>query len=129
MIALLGPLPKVLLARSKAMSERNWPQLVTNNAGEHCNNAEGFFGGSFFNAEGGLTTIPYVSTLHTNSAQDEFRYSELLPSRSLEDIASFLEEKGREAFLSFFRQMLAWLPEKRKTARELIDHPFFKLGG
>ncbi|KAJ9490350.1 hypothetical protein VN97_g2932 [Penicillium thymicola] len=111
MIALLGAPPEVLLAKSKAMSECNWPQPITNDAGELCNNAQEFFNGPFFNTE------------------DEFRYSELIPSRSLEDTAPFLEEKDREAFLSFVRQMLTWLPEKRKSARELMDHPFLKLGG
>ncbi|GFF73137.1 SRSF protein kinase 3 [Aspergillus lentulus] len=110
MIALLGPPPGVLLAMSKAMSERNWPQPVTNDAGKLCNNAQEFFDGPFFNAE------------------DKFRHNELIPSRSLEDTIRFLEEKDREAFLSFARQMLTWLPEKRKTARELMDHPFLKLG-
>jgi serine/threonine protein kinase len=50
----------------------------------------------------------------------------LIPSRSLADTAPFLEEEDPEAFLSFVRQMLTWLPEKRKTARELMDHPFLK---
>lgn len=59
MIALLGPPPKVLLAKSKALSEHNWPQPVVNDAGELCNNAREFFYGPFFNAEGGLTTILY----------------------------------------------------------------------
>lgn len=59
---------------------------------------------------------------------DEFRYKELIPSRRLEDTIPFLEEKDREAFLSFARQMLTWLPEKRKIARELMDHQFLKLG-
>ncbi|KAF4154528.1 hypothetical protein CNMCM6936_005944 [Aspergillus lentulus] len=110
MIALLGPPPGVLLAKLKAMSERNWPQPVTNDAGKLCNNAQEFFDGPFFNAE------------------DKFRHNELIPSRSLEDTIQFFEEKDREAFLSFARQMLTWLPEKRKTARELMDHPFLKLG-
>ena len=60
---------------------------------------------------------------------DEFRYSEFIPSLNLEDTITILEEKDREAFLSFARQMLSWQPEKRKTARELMDHPFLKLGG
>ncbi|KAJ5570104.1 uncharacterized protein N7459_009534 [Penicillium hispanicum] len=110
MIALLGPPPKVMLAKSKAMSELNWPQPVTNNTGQLCNNAQEFFEGPFFDEK------------------DEFRHNELVPSRGLEDTTPFLEEKDREAFLSFVRQMLTWLPEKRKTARELMDHPFLKLG-
>ncbi|KKK26138.1 serine/threonine-protein [Aspergillus rambellii] len=111
MIALLGPPPGALLAKSKAMSEHNWPQPVTNDSGALCNNAQEFFSGPFFNAEG------------------KFCYNELIPSGCLEDKAPFLEENDREAFLSFVRDMLTWLPEKRKTARELMDHPFLKLGG
>ncbi|PYI04873.1 protein kinase, partial [Aspergillus sclerotiicarbonarius CBS 121057] len=109
MIALLGPPPKELLAKSKAMSEHNWPQPITNNSGKLCNNIQEFFGGPFFNAEA------------------EFQHTALIPSRSLQDTISFLGEKDREAFLSFVRQMLTWNPEKRMTARELMDHPFLKL--
>lgn len=61
--------------------------------------------------------------------QDEFLHNELIPRRSLADTTSFLEEKDQEAFLSFVRQVLNWLPEERKTARELMEHPFLKLGG
>jgi serine/threonine protein kinase len=111
MIALLGPPPGVLLAKSKAMSEHDWPQPVMNDTGALCNNAQEFFGGPFF------------------SAENKFRYNELIPSRRLEDTTPFLEENDREAFLSFVRDMLTWLPEKRKTARELMNHPFLKLGG
>ena len=61
--------------------------------------------------------------------QGKFCYNEFIPSRSLEDTIPFLEENERDSFLSFVRDMLTWLPEKRKTARELMDHPFLKLGG
>ncbi|KAH8424753.1 uncharacterized protein LDX57_002496 [Aspergillus melleus] len=109
MIALLGPPSMELLAKSRTMSEHNWPQPVTNESGKLCNNSQEFFNGPFFNAE------------------DKFQHNELIPHRSLEDTVSFLEEKDREAFLSFARQMLTWHPEKRKTARELMNHPFLKL--
>ncbi|KAL4986570.1 protein kinase [Aspergillus falconensis] len=104
-IALLGPPPTTLLAKSKTMSEYSWPQPVVNDTGKLCNNAQEFFDGPFFDAGG------------------------LIPSRSLENTAAFLEQEDREAFLSFVRQMLNWLPEERKTARELMDHRFLKLGG
>jgi len=55
MIALLGPPPKALLAKSKTMSDHNWPQPVANDTGKLCNNAQEFFDGPFFDAEGGLT--------------------------------------------------------------------------
>ena len=66
------------------------------------------------------------SKFSTLTVQGEFQYNELIPHRSLEDTVPFLEEKEREEFLAFARQMLAWHPETRKTARELMDHPFLK---
>lgn len=57
MIALLGPLPREFLAKSKAMSEHNCPQPVTNDAGKLCDNDQEFFDGPFFDTEGGLATI------------------------------------------------------------------------
>lgn len=54
MIALLGPPPKVLLAKSKTMSEQKWPQPVANDTGKLCNSAREFFDGPFFDAEGKL---------------------------------------------------------------------------
>lgn len=71
------------------------------------------------------TLVPDILTV----LQGKFCYNELIPSRSLEDTTLFLEGNERESFLSFVRDMLTWLPEKRKTARELMDHPFLKLGG
>ncbi|EEA24865.1 serine/threonine-protein kinase, putative [Talaromyces marneffei ATCC 18224] len=99
-----------LLAKLNAISGRNWPQLVTTDTGELCNNAQEFFDGPFFNAD------------------IEFRHNEMVPRRDLEDTIPFLEKKEQNAFLSFLRQMPTWLPEKRKTARELMDHPFLTLG-
>jgi hypothetical protein len=61
-IAFLGPPPEALLAKAKAMSKHNWPEPVTNDTGSLCNNAQEFFGGPFFNAEGWLTTISYAKT-------------------------------------------------------------------
>ncbi|EGD92104.2 CMGC/SRPK protein kinase [Trichophyton rubrum CBS 118892] len=110
MIALLGAPPTALIARSKAVSGNIWPQHVTSKTGKLCNNPQEFFGGPFFGSEG------------------EFYHNELVPSRKLESTVPFLEERERDAFLSFASQMLSWNPDQRKTARELIDHPFLKLG-
>ncbi|OAL69972.1 hypothetical protein A7D00_6011 [Trichophyton violaceum] len=65
---------------------------------------------------------------HVTSKTGEFYHNELIPSRKLESTIPFLEERERDAFLSFASQMLSWNPDQRKTARELIDHPFLKLG-
>lgn len=53
-----------------------------------------------------------------------FLYNDLVPARKLEDAVPSPETSDREAFLSFIKQMLTWLPEERKTARELMEHPF-----
>lgn len=109
------------------MPELSWPQPVTNDMGEFCDNSQEFFNGSFFDAEGGLSTTSYAYTCHTDSVQDKFRYNALIPSRSLEHTIPFLEENDRAGFLSIVQKMLTWLPEGRKTARELMDHPFLRL--
>lgn len=54
----------------------------------------------------------------------EFLYDDLIPTRKLEDSIMTLEEKERQSFLSFVNRMLAWLPEDRQTAGELMEHPF-----
>lgn len=128
MISLLGPPPRSLITKSKAMLEYNWPQPVTNDTGKPCNTAQEFFDGPFFNAEGGLMTILFINMQYTDYVQGEFCHNELIPSRSLEDTTTFLEEKEKQNFLSFVGKMVTWLPEKRQTARELMDHPFLKLG-
>ncbi|KAK2767599.1 hypothetical protein FQN54_003757, partial [Arachnomyces sp. PD_36] len=106
MIALLGPVPKELLARSKTLKAHDWPDRIFNERGKLCRSAEDFFGGPFFNEEG------------------EFLYKGLIPDRSFKDTLPSVEEKEREDLLSFMSGMLTWHPDERKTARELAEHPF-----
>lgn len=56
-----------------------------------------------------------------------FVHENLIPDRRLEDTLPSLDKEEREKALSFVKMMLAWLPEERKTARELIEHPFLQL--
>lgn len=51
-IALLGPPPKKLLARSDNMVHYKWPNAIENETGEQFRNAREFFGGPFFDEEG-----------------------------------------------------------------------------
>ncbi|KFY47801.1 hypothetical protein V495_01801, partial [Pseudogymnoascus sp. VKM F-4514 (FW-929)] len=48
----------------------------------------------------------------------------LLPSSSLEAAEENLKGTDKELFLNFIKSMLQWEPEKRKTARELLDDPW-----
>ena len=43
----------------------------------------------------------------------------------LADTVTELVGDDKEAFLDFASGMLDWLPEKRKTAKDLLQHPFF----
>ncbi|EEP81777.1 predicted protein [Uncinocarpus reesii 1704] len=50
--------------------------------------------------------------------------AEEIPSYRLEDSETALEGRERDLFLQFIRSMLTWLPEHRKTAKELLDDPW-----
>ncbi|KAL4910994.1 hypothetical protein BDW74DRAFT_164678 [Aspergillus multicolor] len=43
---------------------------------------------------------------------------------SLERLEQRLVGEDKELLLAFIRSMLKWMPEERKTARQLLDHPF-----
>ncbi|KAF9630840.1 CMGC/SRPK protein kinase [Lasiodiplodia theobromae] len=47
-----------------------------------------------------------------------------IPPLSFETEEENLEGRDKELFLAFMRSMLCWLPEQRKTARELLEHPW-----
>ncbi|KAB8212800.1 hypothetical protein BDV33DRAFT_210847 [Aspergillus novoparasiticus] len=88
------------------MAQVEWSPPITDERGKIYNYNRDYFGGPFFDDKG------------------KFLYDDLIPTRKLEETVPSLETGDREAFLSFIKQMLAWLPEKRKTARELTEHPF-----
>jgi len=46
---------------------------------------------------------------------------------ALEDIESRLEGSEKVSFLDFLRTMLRWLPEERKTAKELLQDPWLQI--
>ncbi|BCS28512.1 putative serine/threonine-protein kinase [Aspergillus puulaauensis] len=111
MVALLGPPPTQLIARSDIMAQHDWPEPVRGATGKLCSNGREFFGGPFFNEEG------------------DFLHEDLMPTRALQDTIPFVDEKDRASFLDFAQGMLTWLPEDRKSAGELMKHPFLKLHG
>ncbi|PGH02550.1 CMGC/SRPK protein kinase [Blastomyces parvus] len=112
MIALLGPPPQKLTARYRSMLDSKWAgPSVKGVDKELCRNAGEFSGGPFFDKDG------------------KFLYESLIPDRRLADSipTPLVEEKDRENFLSLVKMMLTWLPEERKTARELAEHPFLQV--
>ncbi|KAL2861600.1 kinase-like domain-containing protein [Aspergillus pseudodeflectus] len=106
MIALFGPPPKELLAKSEAMAGFSWSTPIMNETGRLCKNGREYFNGPFFKENG------------------EFLFDNLIPQRNLEDSIRSLEHKERQAFLSFVTLALAWNLEDMRTASELMEHPF-----
>ncbi|KAB8202643.1 kinase-like domain-containing protein [Aspergillus parasiticus] len=47
-----------------------------------------------------------------------------IPTVSLETLEKRLNGEEKELFLAFIMSMLKWLPEERKTAKQLLEHPF-----
>ena len=47
-----------------------------------------------------------------------------IPEISFEKSETYLEGKNKELFLQFMRKMLCWVPEERKTAKELLQDPW-----
>ncbi|KAE8354503.1 kinase-like domain-containing protein [Aspergillus coremiiformis] len=110
MIGLLGPPPKKFLARSDT-SAYAWPDSITNEAGKPCRSLHEFYGGPFFTHEG------------------RFLHQNLIPTRSLDQALPSLPSNDKDSFISFISSMLTWIPEERKTAHELMEHPFLSLHG
>lgn len=64
------------------------------------------------------------------SVRDEFIHKDLIPSDlNLVDSTPSLEGADKRLFLKFVSKMLQWLPENRKTAKELLEDPWLLLNG
>jgi serine/threonine-protein kinase SRPK3 len=50
----------------------------------------------------------------------------LYGGQKLADTATELAGDEKEAFLDFVGGMLRWLPEERKTTKELLEHRFLQ---
>ncbi|CZS88737.1 related to serine/threonine-protein kinase [Rhynchosporium agropyri] len=109
MIALLGLPPAELVARGIEMRKWNFTPAIENDEAKLCHKAYQFYKGPFFDNEG------------------TFLYPELVPKLGLESTISSLEGEEKRAFLEFVvNHMLCWVPERRKTAKECLEHPWLK---
>ncbi|GKZ64238.1 hypothetical protein AnigIFM50267_003701 [Aspergillus niger] len=107
MIAFLGPPPQELIAREKEGLNRTFGIKLRSPNGKLCNSPAEWFGGPFFDENG------------------EFLHKHLIPeNQTLEDTVTFLKDTEKDGFLAFARNILQWLPEDRKTAKELADDPW-----
>ncbi|GAW19521.1 hypothetical protein ANO14919_090090 [Xylariales sp. No.14919] len=108
MIAILGPVPPVLIQREKAMREWRWSPQVLNPNGQLCGSAAEFYGGPFFTDDG--TFIGNHLVPHTRIWENE--------------VPGCIPIEEADCFFNFMRRMLCWLPENRATARELKSDPW-----
>lgn len=46
------------------------------------------------------------------------------PERSFEASAQYLDDAERDLFCKFIRKMVQWSPERRQTAKQLLDDPW-----
>jgi serine/threonine protein kinase len=70
-------------------------------------------------------TKPKVEELTRHPITDQILRKDLLTGgEKLADTVTELAGDEKETFLDFASGMLQWLPEKRKTAKELLKHPF-----
>ncbi|KND93999.1 Serine/threonine-protein kinase AFC3 [Tolypocladium ophioglossoides CBS 100239] len=110
MVSLLGDPPRELIRRERALRNHQLERPVINPRGNECNTMNEFWGGPFFDDD------------------DQVFRRELVDrdgGKKLPDTVSELAGDEKETFLDFASGMLQWLPEKRKTAKELLQHPFF----
>ncbi|KAK0385359.1 hypothetical protein NLU13_7835 [Sarocladium strictum] len=112
MVSLLGDPPTPVIERER-LCRKDKLQLerpVINLKGQECNNMNEFWGGPFFDEEGCIMRRDLITR-----------------DRTLADTVLHLQNEDKKQFLDFARSMLHWIPEKRSTAKELMEHPFLKL--
>ncbi|KAL2060824.1 hypothetical protein VTL71DRAFT_8876 [Oculimacula yallundae] len=111
MIALLGPPPQKLIDQEKYWRDIPWKRSFPAADGTWCKTAHEYYGGPFFDSKG------------------YFTHPETIPKGvNLDDCITCMSGEEKALFLSFVRKMLQWLPEDRKTAKELREDPWLQSG-
>ncbi|KND93317.1 Serine/threonine-protein kinase SRPK [Tolypocladium ophioglossoides CBS 100239] len=108
MVSLLGDPPEKLIKRERIYRKVQLGRLVVNPRGKECKTMNEFWGGPFFDDDNQI-----------------LRKNLLGRGKKLADTVTELAGDEKEEFLDFASSMLQWLPEKRKTAKELLQHSFF----
>ncbi|KAF4948915.1 hypothetical protein FGADI_9199 [Fusarium gaditjirri] len=106
--SLLGEPPETLVNRERVYRNLKLGRTVENPMGKGCETMNDYWGGPFFDENGQVK-----------------RKDLALQTRKLEDTITELAGDEKYVFLDFASSMLQWLPEKRKTAKELLQHAFF----
>ncbi|KAF5017525.1 hypothetical protein F66182_10537 [Fusarium sp. NRRL 66182] len=112
MVSLLGdpPMPVIERERLCRKDKLRLERPVINLKGKECDNMNEFWGGPFFDEQGCIMRKDLITR-----------------DRTLADTVPHLQSQDKEQFLDFAGAMLHWIPEKRSTAKELMEHPFLEL--
>ncbi|TQV94686.1 protein kinase domain-containing protein [Cordyceps javanica] len=111
-VSLLGD-PSVPVIERERLCRKDKLRLkrpVINLKGKECDNMNEFWGGPFFDEKGCIMRKDLITR-----------------DRTLADTVTHLQSKDKEQFLDLAGAMLHWIPEKRSTAKELMEHPFLEM--
>ncbi|KID94346.1 protein kinase domain protein, partial [Metarhizium majus ARSEF 297] len=107
MVSTLGNPPEALVQRERMCRKAKLGKIIISQKGKECETMNEFWGGPFFDQDGCIIRKDLVEE-----------------GKKLSDMVNELVGEEKEQFLDFAACMLQWLPEKRKTAKELLKHPF-----
>ncbi|KAG6147150.1 hypothetical protein E4U22_000312 [Claviceps purpurea] len=107
MITTLGRPPPLLVKRERLCRENKQSDLVSPK-GKECETMNEYWGGPFFDDDGCMIR------------KDLIKEGKMVPQLLTE-----LTNEDKTQFLRLLGDMIKWLPERRKSAAELLKHPFF----
>ncbi|KAH7260964.1 kinase-like domain-containing protein [Fusarium redolens] len=106
-ISLLGEPPETLVNRERVYRKLKLVRTIENPMGKWHETMNEYWGGPFFDENGQV-----------------LRKDLAVQTRKPGDTITELTGDEKYVFLDFASSMLQWLPEKRKTAKELLQHTF-----
>ncbi|KAG6315260.1 hypothetical protein E4U22_007998 [Claviceps purpurea] len=104
----MGAPPRLLIERERLCRGNKQSSIVTSPNGKECETMNQYWGGPFFDDDGCMIR------------KDLIEEGKMLPQ-----LLTDLTEKDKIQFLALAADMIQWLPESRKSASELLKHPFF----
>ncbi|KAG6267840.1 hypothetical protein E4U47_005039 [Claviceps purpurea] len=130
LISMSGEPPPLLVKRERMCRENKLDDFIVNSKGKVCETMNEYWGGPFFDDDGtSHFQDPRLQvsspTLSNYSVGRMIRKDLIKEKNGIPDFLNDFTEKDRSQFLDLANNMIRWLPENRKTAAELLQHPFF----
>ncbi|KAG5958526.1 hypothetical protein E4U57_001284 [Claviceps arundinis] len=108
LISMAGEAPGLVVRRERLCRKNKLGYAIVNPRGKECETMNEYWGGPFFDDEGCMIRKDLIKEW-----------------KGFPDFLNELTEKDRSQFLDLNNNMMGWVPETRKTAAELLEHPFF----